>query len=242
MESRILLESTSVKTPFRIDGRKPHEVRSLTCRLGVFQQADGSSYVKLGNTQVLATVYGPHDTRGKSNPEKSIINCKFRLSTFSKSTRRNLHRDIRSIEISNNLTQVFDSAILTELYPHSQIDIYLEVVQSDGSDYAACINAASLAIIDAGIPIKDVVCACSAGFIDNQPITDINAVEESSNGTPILTIGMLPKDKQILSMESSGGIHLDNLNDVMDAAIEGCKSVLFIMKQTILNHIQELKD
>lgn len=128
METRVLLQSTSCKTPFRIDGRKPSETRHLVCRVGVFEQADGSAYFKIGNTQVLATVYGPHDTRGRSkvNPEKAVINCKYNMSTFSKTTRKNLPKgDYRSIEISNNLTQIFDSAILTELYPHSQVDIYL---------------------------------------------------------------------------------------------------------------------
>jgi len=48
--------------------------------------------------------------------------------------------------------------------------------------------------------------------------------------TPILTIAMLPKDKQILSMESSGKIHLDNLNSVMETAINGCLDVLYVMK------------
>ena len=35
---------------------------------------------------------------------------------------------------------------------------------------SACINAATLAFIDAGIPMKDYVCACSASFIEQQPI------------------------------------------------------------------------
>lgn len=125
-------------------------------------------------------------------------------------------------------------------------DVYFvnlaEVIQSDGSNYAACVNAASLAIIHAGIPIKDIVCACSAGFIKGKPIVDVNYIEESVSSTPIMTIAMLPKDNQILSMESSGKIHIDNLNDVMAAAIDGSKDVLYIMKQTILTHIQELKD
>lgn len=34
----------------------------------------------------------------------------------------------------------------------------------------AGINAASLAVLDAGIPMRDFVCACSAGFIDGTPL------------------------------------------------------------------------
>ena len=46
---------------FRIDGRRPNELRKIACRMGVFTQADGSSYVEQGNTKVLCAVYGPHE-------------------------------------------------------------------------------------------------------------------------------------------------------------------------------------
>lgn len=49
---------------FRVDGRRASEMRKLDCSLGVFTQADGSAYVKQGNTVVLAAVYGPHEVRG----------------------------------------------------------------------------------------------------------------------------------------------------------------------------------
>ena len=48
---------------FRVDGRRPHELRKIQCRMGVFRQADGSAYIEQGNTKALATVYGPHEVR-----------------------------------------------------------------------------------------------------------------------------------------------------------------------------------
>ena len=45
----------------RIDGRKPNELRKLSCEVGVFEQADGSASLSQGNTKVIATVYGPHE-------------------------------------------------------------------------------------------------------------------------------------------------------------------------------------
>ena len=45
----------------RLDGRRPGELRKVSCKLGVFSQADGSAYIEQGNTKVLAAVYGPHE-------------------------------------------------------------------------------------------------------------------------------------------------------------------------------------
>lgn len=49
---------------YRIDGRKPTELRKVQARMGVFAQADGSAYLEQGNTKALAVVYGPHEVSG----------------------------------------------------------------------------------------------------------------------------------------------------------------------------------
>ena len=228
----------------RSDGRRPSEVRKMSSSFGVFDQSDGSAYVELGNTRVLAAVYGPHEIRGarsKAKHDRAVINCQYSMATFSTSERKRRPRgDYRSLEITGNLRQVFENAILTELYPHSQIDIFVEVLQSDGSNYSACVNAATLALIHAGIPIKDVVCACSASLINDQSLVDVNYLEESVGSGPMLTIALLPKTKQIVSMESSGRMHVTSVQKVMDAAITGCQEVLQVMKASILSQIKNL--
>ena len=42
---------------YRIDGRKPNELRKIRCNLGVFKQADGSAYIEQGNTKVGKNYY-----------------------------------------------------------------------------------------------------------------------------------------------------------------------------------------
>ena len=48
-----------------MDGRRPPELRKLSCQLGKCQQADGSAVFEQGNTKAIATVYGPHDVSYK---------------------------------------------------------------------------------------------------------------------------------------------------------------------------------
>lgn len=59
---------------------------------------------------------------------------------------------------------------MTHLLPRTEINIYLQVLQADGGTRCASINAATLALIDAGIPMKDFVVACAAGCVDSTPI------------------------------------------------------------------------
>lgn len=240
MASEILSDSG-----IRADGRKCDEIRQVSCKLGVFDQADGSAYFEIGNTRVLAAVYGPHEisegNKSKSAHDRAIVNCQYSMATFSTSERKNRPRgDYRALEINAYLSEIFETSIITELYPHSQIDIYLEVLQSDGSGYSACVNAASLALIHAGIPVKDIVCSCSAGYFNSIPLVDLNHIEESVNAIPTICIALLPKSKQTISIESSGRINVSSLEKLTKAVTGGCDQVLSVMKGVISNHIKEL--
>ncbi len=67
----------------------------------------------------------------------------------------------------------------TELYPRSQIDVFVEVLQADGGNYCACVNAATLALVDAGIPMRDYVCACTASLMNDVPLLDVSSLVSS---------------------------------------------------------------
>ena len=118
------------------------------------------------------------------------------MAVFSTGERKRRPRgDRKSLEMSAHLKQTFEAAIKTELYPRSQIDIFVEVLQADGGNYCACVNAATLALIDAGIPLKDYVCACTASLVNDTPLVDISSLE-STTGGPELTLAALPKSRR----------------------------------------------
>lgn len=230
---------------FRLDGRRPDELREVTCRLGVFEQADGSAYVEVGNTRVLAAVYGPHEPakmgqRGGRLSDKAFINCQYSQAVFSTPSRKHRPRgDFRALEVTSIVKDICETAILSETYPHSQIDIYLEVLQADGSLLAACINAASLALVHAGIALKDMIVSASSGLINDKPIVDVNYTEEGVINSPVFTLAMLAKSKEILSLESTGRLNLDSLNLIQVTAADACLKMHQIMKEAVISYLAE---
>lgn len=231
----------------RVDGRKANELRKINCKMGVFEQADGSAYLELGYTNVLAAVFGPHEvtrhgskSKSASFHDRAYINCQYSQATFSTIERKRKPKtDIRSLELTNNIREIFDNVILTNLFPNSQIDIFLEVLQSDGSNMSACINAATLALIHAGIPIKDFVVSCSATLVDDKTLIDVSHFEESASNLPMLTLSMLPKSRQIVSLESAGRVPLDQVEKIIDSAVAGCEEMHQIYKTVVLNYLGE---
>ena len=112
-------------------------------------------------------------------------------------------------------------------------------MQSDGGNYCACVNAATLAIIDAGIPIKDYVCACSVALIRDQALIDINHMEEAS-GAAHFTLALLPNYDQIVLMESSSRMHVDHLDKMLDSAALACKDVYAILNKYVKSRVDAI--
>lgn len=93
-----------------------------------------------------------------------------------------------------------------------------------------------MAIIDAGIPIKDYICACSVSLIRDTPLIDINHLEESS-GAPYFTVALLPNYNEIVLLESASRIHIDNLDKMIDSAMLGCKDIYSILNKYIKTRV-----
>jgi len=53
---------------------------------------------------------------------------------------------------------------------HLEVATFVTRAISIAGDYSVCVNAATMALIDAGIPMKDFVCACSASYVEDTPI------------------------------------------------------------------------
>ncbi len=117
--------------------------------------------------------------KSKASHERAIVNCDYCVSAFSTSERRVQNKDSKlNKEAALIIKQTFESVIQTELFPSSEINIFIQVIQSDGGDRAAAINATTLALSNAGIPMQDFVMACTAGFVDNTPLLDLNHTEK----------------------------------------------------------------
>ncbi len=116
---------------------------------------------------------------------------------------------------------------------------FSKVLQSDGGNYCACVNAATLAIMDAGIPIKDYVCACSVSLVRDTPLIDINHLEESS-GNPHFTLALLPNYDQIVLMESASRMHVDHLDKMIDSAMVGCKDIYAILNKYMKSRVNTI--
>ncbi|CAI2351482.1 unnamed protein product [Caenorhabditis sp. 36 PRJEB53466] len=139
--------------------------------------------------------------------------------------------------MSRLLEKAFESVILTEAFPRSQIDIFCEVIQGDGSNLAACVNATSLALADAGIPMKGIASAATCGIVDGKPIVDLTSREETDL-LPRVTLATVCGRDEVILVELQNRLHIDHLSHVMETAKSTCADVYECLAVVAQQHLK----
>lgn len=202
----------------RLDGRKPLELREIEMKVGIIPNANGSSMVRFGKTIAVAAVYGPRMLFPKhlQESERGVIQCRYNMAPFSVDERVKPGSSRREIEISKVIRLALEPALFLENYPKTSIDVYIEIIQADGSTRVTSINAASLALADAGIAMKDLIVALSGGKINNELILDLNGIEDNNSEADI-PLAFLPNKKEITLLQMDGELTHDEIKKIINS-------------------------
>ncbi len=226
----VLLDENGI----RCDGRKIDEPRRIMIKAGVLKNADGSAYIEFGENKILVGVFGPRDVHPKhlSDTDTGILRCRYHMSPFSVTERKNPAPSRREIEISKVIKEALRPAVILDQFPRTAIDVYIEILQADGGSRCAALAAASVALADAGIPMRDMVSACAAGKVADTIVLDINN-EEDQAGQADMPVGYMPNLEKITLIQLDGILTPDEYKKCIETAIVGCKLVYEIQKKAL---------
>jgi exosome complex component RRP41 len=218
----------------RLDGRGFNEMRPIKFKAGVLKRADGSCYLEFGGNKVMAAVYGPREVhpRHMQNASRAIVRYRYNMASFSVEERKRPGPDRRSIEISKVSREALEGVVMEALYPRSAIDVFVEILQADAGSRVAGINAASVALADAGIPMRCLVSAVAVGKIDGEVVLDLNK-DEDNYGSADLPIAM-NQFGEVTLCQMDGHLTEDEFSKAMDMAVDGCKVLHALQKQALI--------
>jgi exosome complex component RRP41 len=219
----------------RHDGRRIDELRSVKIEVGILKNANGSAYIEFGKNKIIAAVYGPKEVHPKhmALPDRAVLRCRYHMSPFSTDTRKNPAPSRREIEISKVIREALEPAVMLYDYPRTAIDVFLEILQSDGGSRCASIVASSVALADAGINMKDLVCACAAGKIGEQVVLDLDDVEDKE-GSADMPVAIMPNFEQLTLFQVDGMLSKEQFRQAFSFALDGCKRVYQFQKDALM--------
>ncbi len=219
----------------RVDGRKMDELRPISIKVGVLPNADGSAYLEWGQNKVYAAVYGPREALPKhtQNPYKAVVKVTYRMATFSVPERKQPRPNRRDMEISKVLGEALTKVIFTEQFPNTEIGVYVEVVDSNAGSRVACLTAASCALANAGIPMKDLVAATGIGKAFGELIVDLNKDEEDAPDAVDIPFGIMPNSGEIVLLQMDGLLTKEEWAKLVPLGMKACADVYAVQKKAL---------
>ncbi len=236
----------------RIDGRKFHEIRPITCDVGVLPRTHGSAIFTRGETQVLAVA-----TLGSSEDEQRIESpagqefkhfiLHYNFTPFSVGEVRPLRgparRDIGHGALAERALAAVAPPPEDFLYT---IRVVSEVLESNGSSSMATVCGGCMAMMDAGIPIRDVVAGIAMGLILDQEtgksviLSDILGDEDHLGDMDFKVAGTQEGITALQMDIKVTGISKEILSKALLQAKEGREYILKKMQERIASPRKEL--
>ncbi|MHA1130231.1 MAG: exosome complex exonuclease Rrp41 [Candidatus Helarchaeota archaeon] len=218
----------------RLDKRKYNELRPLSFKVGILPQCDGSAYIEMGGNKIMAGVFGPRKVQPRhlAHPNKCVIRTLYRMATFSVGERKSPAPSRREVELSMVIRNALEPAVFVEYYPKTLIDITIQVLAADGGTRCASINAASLALADAGIAQRDLVSAVAVGKVNDTIILDLSDIEDKE-GQGDLPIAVMPQHKKITLLQFDGNMTKEEFIQAINLGFEGIKPIYKLQQEAI---------
>ena len=230
----------------RFDGRKMDETRPIVAKVGVVPNADGSAMFAFGNTIAIAAVYGPKQLHPQhmQNPSTGILRVNYNMMSFSVSDRIRPGPSKRSTEISKVSEWALNNTVLLEEYPNTVVDVHILIQQADASTRCAGINAASMALAHAGVPMKDLVASVSIGKMDKQLVVDVDKEEEDyKEGEGATDVAMSFQGGKLLThIQLDGKINPKELKEATELGKKTAHKIIEIQRKALKEAMEKHND
>ncbi len=218
----------------RVDGRRLEELRPIKLEVGILDKADGSAYIEHGKNKILAAVYGPREAHPKhiALADRAVVRCRYHMAPFSVEERKSPAPSRREHELSKVIRESLEPSIMSEYFPRATIDLFIEVLQADAGTRCAGITAASLALADAGIPMRELVAACAAGKIEGRVVLDLSDVEDKQ-GEADLPVALMPKSNVISLLQMDGSFTEAEFKQALEMSTDACRKIYEIQREAL---------
>jgi exosome complex component RRP41 len=163
------------------------------------------------------------------------------MAPFSTDERKSPAPSRRELELSKVIREALEPAIMSEYFPRSTIDIFIEVLQADAGTRCAGITAAALALADAGIPMRELVAGCAAGKIDGKVVLDLSDVEDKQ-GEADLPVALMPKSNVVTLLQMDGSLTEDEFKQALDMSTDACRKIYEMQREALRQKYHVIKD
>ena len=238
----------------RVDGRKLNEIRELGSEVGILPRTHGSGLFNRGETQVLSivTLGSPGDAQmldGLEETGEKYFMHHYNFPPFSVGETGRMFGPGRR-EIGHGALAEKDLKPLIpdrEGFPYT-IRLVSETLGSNGSSSMASVCGSSLALMDAGVPMKKAIAGIAMGLASDETkgkykvLSDIQDLEDGSGGMDFKIAGTVDGITAMQLDTKTSGIPMDVVKQTLSQGREARLEILKVMAKAIAQPRQELSE
>jgi exosome complex component RRP41 len=146
------------------------------------------------------------------------------------------------MEISKITEWALSPVLMLKKYPGSVVDVHINIIQADAGTRCAGINAASMALAHAGIPMKKLVSSISFGKMDKTLVLDLDKYEDSDfeegEGSTDIPVS-ITADGRLTHIQLDGKIDRKQLIEGIKMAKKACEKIHEIQKQALKDTVEK---
>lgn len=246
--------------------RAAKEIRKFFIKTGLINNANGSSYLEVDDTIIEVAVFGPRPIRGSFVDRASFsVECKFlpyieqpynQIFNSNEGDNSNKNNNGRSgltnveQKISTYVETALLSSIILEKYPKSTIDIFINIISFNSSKNSLLnlinwvINSSSVALVDAGIEVKDMVTSGQVNLNENTKEVTFDPETSCSQGeyTECIASFMNMKNNEIVAIWIEGQqseVDEEKLTKLIDGCNDMSKQIRLNINSYLLDSVSE---
>jgi len=231
--------------------RLAHETRPCHMRAGAVPNAAGSAFVEQGRTKVIASVFGPRQAGERAQREgiggaaEGFLAVDLQFAPFASRVTSREEGGRRALMYSSLLHSSLESVVLLDRYAKTVFDVSLLVLEDDGAVLPAALTAASLALADANIEMRDLVAGATVHLVSEADgkqngtspllLLDCDGDEERvmAAGSAVVHLGLCTSRGSLCLLHCAGPLPTDSFEQMVLLAKETAQAIGAQMRQCL---------
>nr|XP_054759769.1 exosome complex component RRP46-like [Lytechinus pictus] len=174
----------------------------------------------------MAAVYGPGDIK----PNKALMDKATVTVTYKPKVGM---AGVREKALERMIRNTCETVLLTTLFPRSSVDIIIQEIQDAGALLACCINAACLAMINGGIPMKCTVAASCCMMSKDEDLVVDPTKEQAKDADCILTAAIDSSSHNLITSSMHGSCTVEQYHKLMSVSQKACDKVFDFYREAM---------
>ncbi|XP_056622892.1 exosome complex component RRP46 [Triplophysa dalaica] len=200
----------------------------------LLSRPDGSSTFVQGDTNILAGVYGPAEVKvSKEIYDRATVEVLIQPKTGLPSVRERAREQC--------VRETCEAALLLTLHPRSSLTLILQVIHDDGSLLSCCLNAACMALMDAGLPMSCLFCGVTCAITkEGQIITDPTTRQEKESRA-LLTFAIDSVQRNVLMSTTTGSFSIKELQQCIAISQKASEQIFQFYRDSVKRRYSKIK-